>query len=128
MSSRVDVEQAIVDDESMLEQVIGLLESRSDIARWTEDTRTALALALQDGSMSPTESWKAVTLRRHLFGPTEAIPDQLDAPPHPSVIDLRRAERLRSGLPACVRYRAGTYLLPPVERRTVGGARRPCSD
>jgi hypothetical protein len=69
MSSRAEVEQAIVDDESMLEQVIGLLEGRCGLGAWAEDARAALALALADGSMSRTESWKAVALRRHLFGP-----------------------------------------------------------
>jgi len=68
MIGRADVERGIVDDESMLEQVVGLLESGSGLAEWPEDVRIALAPALDDGSMSGTESWKAVTLRRHLFG------------------------------------------------------------
>jgi hypothetical protein len=75
--------------------------------------RTALALALEDDSMSRTESWKAVTLRRHLFGPAGVIPDQIVTPRPPSAVDRKRAERLRSGLPARVRYRAGMYLFRP---------------
>jgi hypothetical protein len=91
--------------------VAGLLESGADLAAWTEDMRAALALALEDGSMSRTESWKAVTLRRHLFGPEGSVPAQLAAPRQPSALDRKHAERLRSALPACVRYRVGMYLL-----------------
>jgi hypothetical protein len=76
MIGRADVEQAIVDDESTLEQVAGLLESGADLAEWPEDVRIALALALEDGAMSGTETWKAVTLRRHLFGPVGVVPSR----------------------------------------------------
>jgi hypothetical protein len=95
----------------MLEQVIGLLDRRCELGAWAEDARAALALALEDGSMSRTEGWKALTLRRHLFGPTGEVPERFEVPAHPSVVDHRRAERLRGGLPACVQYRAGVYLL-----------------
>ncbi len=111
MIVRADVERAIVDDESMLEQVAGLLESGSDLAEWPQDVRIALALALEDGSMSGTETWKAVTLRRHLFGPAGVVPEQLASTRDPSSAARRRAEGLRSGLPARVRYRVATYLL-----------------
>ena len=77
MIGRADVEREIAADESMLEQVAGLLESGSDLAAWPENVRIALALALEDGSMSATETWKAVTLRRHLFGPAGAVPEQI---------------------------------------------------
>ena len=113
MIGRADLERRILDDESILEQIARLLESGADLAAWTEDMRNALALALEDGSMSRTESWKAVTLRRHLFGPAGVVPDQIAASREPSAIDRRRAERLRAGLPARVRYRAGMYLLQP---------------
>jgi hypothetical protein len=112
MIERADVERAIVDDDSMLEQVAGLLEAASDLAGWPEDPRHALALALEDGSMSGTETWKAVTLRRHLFGPAGVVPEQLASIQAPSAAARRRAEALRSGLPARVRYRVATYLLP----------------
>jgi hypothetical protein len=36
MIGRADVERVIVDDESMLEQVAGLLESGSELAEWPE--------------------------------------------------------------------------------------------
>jgi hypothetical protein len=61
----------------MLEQVAGLLESAADFAEWPEDVRIALALALEDGSMPDTETWKAVTLRRHLFGPAGVVPEPM---------------------------------------------------
>jgi len=61
--------------------------------------------------MSRGEIWKAVTLSRHLFGPAGVAPAQLAAPREPSPLDRRRAERLRSGLPTLVRYRAATGLL-----------------
>jgi hypothetical protein len=108
--SRSEAEQAIIDEELMLEQVAGLLESKSDLAAWSVEARTSLALALEDASMSRAESWKAVTLRRHLFGPEEIVPCSLAAPLR-SPIDRRYAERLRSDLAACIRYRAGMYLL-----------------
>ena len=96
----------------MLERVAGLLEIQSHIAEWPEQTRTALALALEDSSMSRAERWKAVALRRHLFGPADIVPSQLEAPPR-ATTERRYAERLRADLPACVRYRAGMYLLKP---------------
>jgi len=95
----------------MLEQVATLLESRSDLASWPQDARTALALALEDGLLARAEGWKAVALRRHLFGPEAAVPDGLAAPGAPSALDRRRAERLRSGLLARGRYRIAMYLL-----------------
>ncbi len=110
MSARADVERAILDEELMLDQVARLLESRVHLAAWPAPARTALALALADPSMSPTEIWKATALRRHLFGPT-MIPAQIAAPRPPSPFDRKQAERLRSALPALVRYRAATYLL-----------------
>jgi hypothetical protein len=112
MTRRAEVEREILDEEMVLEQIAHLLESSADLARWTEDTRTALALALADDAMSPTEGWKAVTLRRHLFGPAAVVPDRIAPPRQPSAVDRKRAERLRSGLAARVRYRAGMYLLP----------------
>jgi hypothetical protein len=112
VTTRFQAEQAIVDEESMLERVAGLFEIQSDIAEWPEQTRSALALALKDGSMSSAERWKAVALRRHLFGPADIVPSQLAAPPRVPT-DRRYAERFRADLPACVRYRAGMYLLKP---------------
>lgn len=113
MSERADVERRILDDESMLDEVARLLESGAGFAGWPEAVRAALALALEDPSMSRAELWKAVALRRHLFGPAGAVPAQITAPRQPSLGDRRRAERLRSGLTARVRYRAATYLLQP---------------
>lgn len=115
MIGRADVERAIVDDESMLEQVAGLLESGADLAGWPEDLRLALALALEDASMSGTEIWKAVTLRRHIFGPVgpaDVAPDPMASMRDPPAAARRRAEALRAGLPARVRYRVATYMLP----------------
>ena len=111
MIGRADVERAILEEESMLEQVACLLEGRSGLAEWPETVRIALALALEDPSMSLSESWKAVALRRHLFGPAGVVPAQIAAPREPSSADRRRAERLRSGLSALVRFRIATYLL-----------------
>jgi hypothetical protein len=111
MSEPADVERAILEEESILGKVARLLESKAHLAVWPEAARTALALALADSSMSLAENWKAVALRRHLFGPAGAIAAQLGAPRQPSPLDRKHAERLRSGLPALVRYRAATYLL-----------------
>lgn len=101
----------ILDEEAMLGQVARLLESGAGLEGWPEEVRAALALALEDPSMLLAESWKAVALRRHLFGPAGVVPVQLAAPRAPSTVDRKRAERLRSGLPALVRYRVATYLL-----------------
>jgi hypothetical protein len=111
MIGRAVVEREIVEDEAMLEQVAGLLESGSNFAEWPSDVRIALALALEDGSMSGTEIWKAVTLRRHLFGPAGVVPEQIASIRDPSAAARRRAEALRAGLPARVRYRVATYML-----------------
>lgn len=111
MSERADLERAILDEESLLEQVARLLERGAGLAGWPEAVRTALGLALEDPSMSRPESWKAVALRRHLFGPAGVVPAQIAAPREPSPLDRRRAERLRSGLSALVRYRAAACLL-----------------
>jgi hypothetical protein len=114
MISRSDIEQALLDEEEVLEQVARLLEVGTALASWPEDLRAALALALTDAAMSRTEGWKAVTLRRHLFGPADRIPDQITMQRVPSSRDRRRAERLRADIPACVRYRAGMHLLNPL--------------
>jgi hypothetical protein len=111
MIGRPDVEQALLEDEAVLEQVARLLEAGAVFTSWPDDLRTALALALTDAAMSRTESWKAVTLRRHLFGPIDRVLDHIAMRREPSALDRRRAERLRSGVPAVVRYRAGVYLL-----------------
>lgn len=121
MIRRSDIEQALLDEEAVLEQVACLLETGSELASWPEDLRAALALALTDPAMSRAESWKAVTLRRHLFGPADRIPDHIAMRREPSALDRRRAERLRAGVPAIVRYRAGMYLLKP-PRTASGGA------
>jgi hypothetical protein len=105
MSVRADVERAILDEESMLEQVTRLL------AGWPEPARAALALALAAPAMPLAETWKAVALRRHLIGPAGVVPAQIAAPPHPSPLARKQAERLRSALTALVRYRAAAYLL-----------------
>jgi hypothetical protein len=112
MIGRAEVERAILEREAILEDVARLLESRTELAEWTQDMIAALALALGD-SMSRTEGWKAVTLRRHLFGPAGVLPEGMAAAavPGPSAVDRGRAERLRAGLPARVKYRAGMYLL-----------------
>ena len=112
MTGRSDVEAAIVDDELMLEQVAGLLESGADLAAWPADLRLAFALALDVGAVSGAETWKGVTLRRHLFGPDGTVPEPLASTRDPSAAARRRAEGLRAGLPALVRYRVAMYLLP----------------
>jgi hypothetical protein len=118
MTGRAEVEQALLEEEAVLEQVACLIEAGSALASWPEDLRAALALALTDAAMSRTEGWKAVTLRRHLFGPTDSVPDHLAMRREPSALDRRRAERLRSGVPARVRYRAGVHLLKPMPGAT----------
>jgi hypothetical protein len=112
MTGRADVERAIVEDEQLVEEIARLLEGGAEFEGWTDEMRAALALALDDAAMSRTEGWKAVTLRRHLFGPVEVVPEQImHAPRQPSPADRVRAERLRAALPARVKYRAGRYLL-----------------
>lgn len=113
MSSREEIEQAIRDEEAILDEVVGLLESGTDVALWRAELRAALALALADGAMPRPEQWKAVTLRRHLFGPEDQLPVQLVADEASTASSGRYAERLRADLAACVRYRAGAYLLRP---------------
>lgn len=110
MSARADIERAILEEEAMLGQIAGLLEQGTELARWPEAARAALALALGDPAMSRTESWKAVALRRHLFGPAGVLPAQISATSEPSRPERKSAERLRSALPALVRYRAAAHL------------------
>jgi hypothetical protein len=90
-TERADIERAILDEESMVDQVARLLERESDLAVWPEDAR----MALDDGAMGRTESWKALTLHRHLFGPTGVLAPQI---PH-------RASH--PGSTACVRSVSG---------------------
>jgi hypothetical protein len=45
------------------------------------------------------------------LGPAGIVPEQIAAPREPSAVDRKRAERVRSGLPARVRYRIAPYLL-----------------
>jgi len=111
MTRRSDVEHGIVDEESVLEQIAALLEGGVEVGRWPDPLRASLALALEDASMSRTEGWTAVVLRRHLFGPRDVVPAAFAASPGSTAVDHQRAERLRSGLAACVGYRAGAYLL-----------------
>ncbi|HEX3761530.1 MAG TPA: hypothetical protein VHW23_22690 [Kofleriaceae bacterium] len=111
MIGRAEVERAILEEEAMVEQLAGLLESGADLAGWPEEVRAALAVALADEAMSRPESWKAVALRRHLFGPETLVPEQIIGSRRPSAVDRMRAERLRTALPARVRYRVATYLL-----------------
>jgi hypothetical protein len=118
MIGRSEIEQALLDEEEALERVAGLIETSTALVSWPEDLRAALALALTDAAMSRTESWKAVTLRRHLFGPGDRIPDLITGQREPSSRDRRRAERLRADIPACVRYRAGMYLLDAPQAST----------
>lgn len=111
MIGRAEIEQAIIDEEAALGAVARLLESETALDAWSDDLRTALGLALTDPTMSRAENWKAVTLRRHLFGPTADVPATLERPPSEAVDDVRRAQRLRGDLTAIVKYRAGAYLL-----------------
>jgi hypothetical protein len=119
-----DVEREILDDEKVLEQVAALLEGGAEVTTWPEDLRMALIVALHDPHMARAEGWKAVTLRRHLFGPSDAIPESLAMSREPSAIDRRRAERLRSGIPGCVRYRSGRYLIRASGRSATHGPQR----
>ncbi len=107
MSTRADIEQAILDEEATLQSVAQLLEDQTPLVSWSEDQIAALGHAL-DATADGPEEWKTVTLRRHLFGGAGEVP-RIHARP-PSAIDVRRAERLRSDLPARVRFRIGTYL------------------
>jgi len=110
--NRAEVEQAIRDEETALEQVSRLLQDRAALDAWPESLRVAFELALEDEHVSRAETWKVVALRRHLFGGSGTIPPGISRPPAPTAQDQRRAERLRGGLPACVGHRAGRYLLP----------------
>lgn len=111
VTGREDIERMILHEESILAQVARLLETGSALEVWPADARAALALALDEPSMSLPERWRAVALRRHLFGPVGSAPARLAASGQPSTLDRRRAECLRSSLPALVRYRVATYLL-----------------
>jgi hypothetical protein len=111
MIERAEVERAIVDDEAMVEQLALLIESGSALAAWPAPLRSALALALADLSMSRPEGWKAVALRRHLFGAAGVIPDELAAPRTPSPAERKRAERVRSALTSRIQFRGATHLL-----------------
>lgn len=111
MIGHSDIERELLDEERVLEEVARQLEAGAELATWPEELRTALALGLAELTMSRTEGWKAVVLRRHLFGPESGVPDCLGVPAEPSVPERRRAERLRADLPTRVRYRGGMYLI-----------------
>ena len=110
VKGRLDVEQSIRDQEATLDQVARLLEDTVVLKEWPDEPKIALILALADDTTSPGEGWKVVTLRRHLFGAAGVIP-RLEDTRAPSLADRRRAERLRSDLPARVRFRAAAYLV-----------------
>lgn len=111
MTERARIEQAILQEEEELERVVGMLEGRVELSVWPEKLQTALRVALSEPGMLRAEGWKAVALRRHLFGPTADVPAALGEHGTPSADDRKLAARLRSGLAALVRYRAGSYLL-----------------
>ena len=111
MATRAEIESAIVDDELFVERLARLVEGRSDLETWTDGMTSVLALALQDETLSRSESWKAVALRRHLFGPMDVVPERLVPARRPTEVDRRRAERLRSDLPGRLQYRAGMHLV-----------------
>ncbi|MBA3393551.1 MAG: hypothetical protein H0T89_12960 [Deltaproteobacteria bacterium] len=107
--TRDEVERAILDEEAMLEEIARLLEHQTPLAAWPEPARTALACALADDASSRAEGWKVTALRRHLFGAAGTIP-AMDPRQAATDLDLRRADRLRSDLPARVRFRAAMFL------------------
>lgn len=112
MIERVEAERAIAEDEAMVEQLAVLLESRAALVAWPPALRAALALALTDPAMSRPEHWKAVALRRHLFGAAGELPGELAASQAPSPGDRKRAERVRAGLTARLRFRGAAHLSP----------------
>lgn len=101
----------IEDAEQALAAVARLIESATPLAAWPDDLRAALALALACEGVGLAEGWKAVALRRHLFGPRGAPADLGPPPAAPDARTRRRAERLRADLPALVNHRAGQTLL-----------------
>lgn len=109
MSSEL-VEQAIADEEQTLAEAVSLLRARVLWERWPTQAGRALALALVEPPASETSAFQARVLRRHLFGPT-VWRSPFPLPDHPTPIEIRRAERLRSDLPRLVRLRAGRYLI-----------------
>jgi hypothetical protein len=108
--TRREQEQAISDEEDVLERVTQLLEGRAPVAAWPLRLRNALALALGEENVSRTEQWKVTALRRHLFGAATPVPADLQPPAMPDGAEVRYAERLRAGLTALARFRAGVYL------------------
>ena len=70
MISRSEVEHAIVDEESMLEHVAGLLASQTDISGWAEEARAALALPAEVTAAVQQEAQALLPYRqaRHAFG------------------------------------------------------------
>lgn len=110
MAQRADVERRIIDDEAAVEEIALLLETETELASWPASARAALGLALEDESVSRAESWKIVALRRHLFGAGARVTESIAGAARISEADRRRAERVRSGLPARVQYRVAAYL------------------
>jgi hypothetical protein len=103
---RHQLEQFIIQEHTILQECVDLLNRKIPFPEWPEDVRTAFLLALRTGE--GREACKAFSTVRHLRL-NKRFPDE-DVPENPTPLQRRCAERLRADLAKLVKLGAGSYL------------------
>ena len=104
--NRHQIEEFIVQEQTILQECVDLLNRRTPLADWPHEVRVAFLAAIwsEDGK----EAYKAFSTARHLRLNKQffdyAIPENL------TPLQCRCAERIRANLTKLVRLGAGSYL------------------
>ncbi len=103
---RHQLEQLIVQEQTILQECVDLLKRRIPLSEWPRDVRVAFLLAIQSGEGK--EACKAFSTARHLRI-YRHFPDD-DILENPTSVQRRCSERIRADLSRLVKLGAGSYL------------------